>query len=119
MKRLDVPEMRRVEISWTYSGLLEGSPESASPRILAALRRRFEGAPNSGKVLFAPESATLPKWRCIALIERPGGIGGQGDLSSLEMCWFVEDLETPVEKMVAECLERVSWNEQAQPLEWL
>lgn len=113
--RQGVPLLRSLEMSWPYGEYLEGSPEAIASDIIRRLGERFPDEPNNGKALLVPDTPAIPSWQLVGRFTSYAAIAGS-EGARLELCWFEDDLAVPIPLMVQRALQRVSWNERAEPI---
>jgi len=105
--------LSRFSISGTYAGVMEGSPETASPRILKRLPELAARvlSPAQPLVVVPPMRMPLPDWICVAeLGSQRGARQDDPDFSSLlYVCWFSEDTALSIDAMVEAVLPHIDW----------
>lgn len=107
-----------LEVSQTYRGQLEGSPETATPRILRRLRQApSEELPHAWPLLvLEPTEFPLPNFRFVAkLISRSAVRTTDADYSSeLFLCWFNAKIGVDIMDEIERVLQQVDWEESAE-----
>jgi hypothetical protein len=102
----------------TYSGVLEGGPEAASPHILSSIREDVPRVLPPGKplVVVNPESMPLPPYRLVVELEsRRGTKTTDPDFNSrLFVCWFADSLSPGVDALIRSVLGSVDWEAHAE-----
>lgn len=102
----------------TYSGMLEGSPETASPHILSHIRESVPSVLPPGRplVVVKPDSMPLPPYRLV--VELGSWRGAKetdpGFRSPLFVCWFPDNLDPGVDVLIGPVLGSVDWEAQAE-----
>ena len=101
----------------TYEYHLEGSLESISHSIMVDLERRQKqrSCTGTGFTFIRPGVFPLPRYRFKATLESPypTSSGGPDDSSRLQICWFGDKLQQPIDEMVFAALGRVNWEATA------
>ena len=112
---------RRFTIEGTYCGVVEGSREEASRRLLPGLPERAAQMlpPATPLVVLAPDVAPLPDWLCVAELEStvPVSAGRSDANSRLYVAWFVTDLSRSIDEMVKAMLPLIDWDANAEDYE--
>ena len=109
----------RLHVDRTYAGLLEGTPTSATPHLLARAHDDVARTLPPGRPLLVVHDgeAELPAYRLIAEFESRRGVGTNDPdwASRLFVCWFVDDVGTSsIDHFVQSVLRAVDWETQAQ-----
>jgi hypothetical protein len=113
-----IVRLERLYLDFTYAGLLEGTPERASPGILRqqpqAARRLL--APGRPIVVIDPGRIPLPSYRLIAeLVSRQGVLNTDSDFSSLLfVAWFADDIGQPIDELISPLLAKIDWDRHAE-----
>ena len=101
----------------TYEYHLEGSLESISHSIMVDLERRQKqrSCTGTGFTFIRPGVFPLPRYRFKATLESPypTSSGGPDDSSRLQICWFGDKLQQPIDEMVFAALGGVNWEATA------
>jgi len=102
----------------TFSGHLEGSPETITPYIIDRLDELCARilAPAKPLVIVREKVGTLPKWCCVARFESLRAVHHDDpDYSSfLYIAWFVDDLKDSVDAMSRHAVSKVDWDRHAE-----
>lgn len=109
-------------VASTYAGLMEGSRAYASKMIREELVSEYPmDAPNNGYALVIAEDGPLPPWRCTASISSRVKIEPDGDRSDLEVCWFLDEVDKPIQELVDDVATLVDWHARARSFsyDWL
>ena len=108
----------RIVIAPTYAGVLEGSPETASPHILERLREKAARilSPAEPLVIVCPARMPLPNWLCIAQFDSRHGVRETNpDYNSrLYVCWFAADTSQSIDAMIEAILPHLDWEHAAE-----
>lgn len=120
MSRYTLPSGRVVHLSEfrlraTYSGHLEGSPETLTPHML---RERLREARGKALAVLPPPApfARLPDWECRAVLTSHSAVRTRDPdyASRLEVVWWVGDTARSLDALVGEVLPRLDWEAQAE-----
>ena len=123
MARYRLPNGREVYLSRfaiapTYAGVLEGTPETASPHILERVSEQAAWVlpPAKPLVVVPPPAMPLPGWLCVAeLGSRQGARQTDADYNSrLYVCWFAKDTARSIDTMVKTVLPHLDWEQVAE-----
>ena len=110
--------LERFSIAGTFAGMLEGSPETASPYILEGLPEHAARilSPANPLVVVPPPRMPLPGWLCVAQFgSHRGARETDPDYSSrLYACWFADDTARSIDLMVKAVLPYLDWERLAE-----
>ncbi len=111
-------KMVRLAVEETYSGVLEGSRETASGYIRKELHDRAAGMlpPARPLAIVDDYAAELPRWLCVGLFNSYSGARTE-DIdagSRLYACWFMEDTAENLEDEILRALDQIIWEKQAE-----
>lgn len=103
------------EVSSTYGGLLAGTREYHSEQLRLELAAAYPTSDeNSGFSLVLPEGDVLPIWECRAHLDSRQGFHEADAGSFLRICWFVDDLNQPIQELLIAVLRHVDWRSSAR-----
>lgn len=123
MARHILPDGRQVHLArlmmeGTYSGHLEGSPETLSPRILQRAPAQAASllAPAKPLVVIPPPTMPLPRWFCVAkLWSHEGARTKDPDFRSfLYACWYMGETDRSIDAMIDSILPAIDWDDVAE-----
>lgn len=108
----------RFALASTYSGVMEGSRETASKYILEQISEHASRLlPPALPLVVVPTSVIpLPRWMCVASLESRSDVR-QHDPdyhSHLYVCWFTNDTDRSIDAMVDEILPYLDWERNAE-----
>jgi hypothetical protein len=110
--------LARFALAPTYGGVLEGTPETASARILERVSDDAARLlpPAKPLVMVPPAEMPLPGWFCVAeLGSRQGARQTDPDYSSrLFVCWFAKSTARSINAMVKAVLSHLDWERVAE-----
>ncbi len=102
----------------TYSGMMEGSPETASKYILEQISEHASRMlPPAHPLVIVPSSVIpLPRWMCVASLDSQSGVRQEDPdyHSHLYVCWFTNDTDRSIDAMVDEILPYLDWERNAE-----
>ena len=109
--------LSRFAMAPTYAGVLEGTPETASPYILEWVAEDAARVlpPAAPLVVLPPPSMPLPGWLCVAELGSHRG-ARQTDPSYnslLYVCWFADDTTQSIDALVESVLPHLDWEQAA------
>jgi|GEM_PF-1554568 len=120
--------LSRIEMWWTYEGLLEGYPRRRwNDRKIESLRKRYpdvvvvgaDQTPIEGAKPLATlgEAATLPQVTCVGEWEcsrtTPHSTGDH-DASSLKVVWFQDEMRLPLDERTLLLMRDINWADHAK-----
>jgi hypothetical protein len=102
----------------TYSGVLEGSRETASQYIREGLPERIAKIlpPGNPLVVIAYSKGELPPWLCVDQFESFNGrrTAYPASGSRLYVCWFLEDTLRDLDAEIKLILPKIDWEGLAE-----
>jgi hypothetical protein len=111
-------QLERLYLDSTYAGVMEGSPERASPSILRQQREEARRllAPGKPIVVSDPGCIPLPTYRLIAeLVSRKGVRNTAPEFSShLFIAWFSDEISKPIDELIGPVLDELDWDRHAE-----
>ena len=122
MFEFQLPDGRAIQlvslsVEQTYSGVMEGSRETASVYIREDLYRRIaRHIPNSKPLLLDDYRSELPHWLCMGLFKSYSGARNTDidAASQLWVVWFMEDNIASLEDGIRQILPRIDWKNWAE-----
>ena len=108
--------MKRVTISETFLGTLQGLPDVSSRRIRNSWREKSE---LRGWQVIDPHGDVLPRYQCVASFEsnKPTRVL-EWDYSYLDVCWFTNCLDRNLRELFADILPELDWEQRALDGSW-
>jgi len=108
---------RSLSVTRNHDGMLAGSTETGSKRILEMLQAeaRQIRPPQSPLLVIVPEKLPLPNYMWTAELEAQRAVRTDDpDFGShLSVCWFADDLGQDINAVIATQLLSVDWDERA------
>jgi hypothetical protein len=109
--------LSRFAIAPTYTGVLEGTPKTASPYILKLVADfAAQVLPPAVPLVVVPHTTMpLPGWLCVAELGcLRGARQSDPDYSSrLYVCWFTDSTSQSIDAMVEPTLCHLNWTQTA------
>jgi hypothetical protein len=100
-------------IEGTYGGVLEGTAETASPRIFRGIGDRAARIlpPAKPLAVVRPPTHPLPQWLVVAELASKSGVRTTDpDFNSfLYVCWFVENIDQGIPTLIESILPQLDW----------
>jgi hypothetical protein len=108
----------RLYVDETYAGVIEGTPATATPHVLARIPEHVRRVmpPGQPLLIIRSEPAALPQHRLVAELESRRGVRtSDPDWGSrLFICWFVDDpASESIDALVQSVLPTIDWEAQA------
>jgi hypothetical protein len=126
-QKLVFPDGREVQVTrvlarGTYSGCLEGTPETLSPHIFNNLPDSVACDLSPGKPLIVIRPSELPLLPLLWVAELESHRGVRTDDpdygSKLFVCWFTDDLSASILDMMRSLLPSLDWEANAEDYDW-
>lgn len=116
-------KLSRLYMKETYSGVIEGTPETASRYILEEISHQIKKImpPGSPLVLIEENVKALPQLEWIAEFTSYQAVE-RDDLdygSRLYVCWFTEEVYKSLRETIEGILSNIDWDKSAEDYDYL
>jgi hypothetical protein len=104
-------DLESIQVSQTFMGFLEGSPQASS----AVIRERIrETAKIIGWQVIDTHGDVLPRFTCVAKLQSFQPVrSGDWDYSTLDVMWFLESIDINLRDLITKLLRHVDWDNRA------